>query len=166
MPATYERGKCTMLDLYMKSDEYFNMIEKAVDNTDVFKAISNEFKDALDKLNLDLKTCDTIDNPAIMMTCEARELGYKKGFQDGVKLTVDCVSSGRSPKATVDFNSMMENKDFRKAWDLKLEAHNKLMDLLAASGVNLDTVKVNVEELERTAVDFGITMTKLQAGGI
>lgn len=63
-----------MLSNYMKSNEYYEMIEKAVDSKKVFKAVGKEFDNALNKLGLDIKTHDSIEGPAILMMCAARTL--------------------------------------------------------------------------------------------
>ena len=155
-----------MLEKYMESDQYYEMIEEIVEENEEFKKVHDEFSRALDNLNLDRKNYDTIDHPAIGMMTEARDIAYKKGFQDGVRLIMECMSSDNSQShQTVKVNSMMEDKDFREVWNCMAGAHNKLMDLLAARGINLDIVKELVEELESASAAYGTTMTRLQETG-
>jgi len=83
-----------MLDSYMRSGEYEEMITASVDNTEKYKAVEKEFVVALDKIGLDSNTYDSIECPVVAMTYTARDLGYKKGFYTGMKFVLNALSSG------------------------------------------------------------------------
>ena len=83
-----------MLNEYMKSQQYSDMIDGIEDGDERYEAHQKEYLDALERLNLDLKTVDSIDSPATLMMIAAKDAAYKKGFQDGVRLIMECMSSG------------------------------------------------------------------------
>jgi hypothetical protein len=75
-----------LLDKYMQSDEYFTEIESAVDANPHYKAKEKEHSGTLKSLNLDRETHYSVDGAAMQMMMAARELAYRKGFLDGIKL--------------------------------------------------------------------------------
>ncbi len=89
------KGKCKMLDDYMKSNEYSDMIEKTVDRNKKMVALGKKFHNALDKLGLDFKDYNSVDCAFSEASCMERDLAYKTGFQDGVKHITECISSSR-----------------------------------------------------------------------
>ena len=87
-----------MLNKYMKSNEYYEEIEKAVDANPEYKAQEKVYLNSLESLNLGKEAYNSIDASATLMMASARELAYKKGFHDGVKLVADCMSTGKTPE--------------------------------------------------------------------
>ncbi len=83
-----------MLNEYMKSDEYVEMIDSTTDRDDSFNASKKKFLDELYKAKLDKETHDSIDSAAFFMRLIAQDTTYKKGFQDGIRLIMECMSSG------------------------------------------------------------------------
>ena len=139
-----------MLSKYMESNEYFKDIEAAVDENPEYKEKERIYLDALKALKeeygFDNMVYDSIDNPATGIMVAARELAYKKGFQDGVLLVAKCMSARRNnTEKGMDYNQALKREDYRQAWDMKSNTHNKLMDLLIDHGVDLDIAMKAVE---------------------
>ena len=80
-----------MLEAYMKSDEYLNMIEKAVDATNEYQSQDEKFEKILSEYCTDPIAYDVVDSAVSLLMMSARELAYKKGFQDAVKLIISTV---------------------------------------------------------------------------
>ncbi|NJD02051.1 MAG: hypothetical protein FIA99_05525 [Ruminiclostridium sp.] len=59
-------------------------------------------------------------------------------------------------------SSLIDNKDYRQAYDRLSEAHNKLADMLIGFGVKFKQFKKAFCELENAAVDYGTTKTSLE----
>lgn len=140
-----------LLNEYMQSNEYFEEIEKAVDENQKYKAEEKVYLDALNALQkeygFDHKVYDSIDNAATLMMVAARELSYKKGFRDGVLLVTDCISARQNnTDKGMDYNQALKRADYKQAWDLKANAHNQLIDLLMDHGVNSKEAKEAVEK--------------------
>lgn len=87
-----------MLNEYMNSDEYCDMIDHVTDESKKYKANEKDYLDELEKLNLDKDTYYSIDTAVTFMVCATKDAAYKKGFQDGVRLIMECMSSGNSPE--------------------------------------------------------------------
>ena len=88
------KSSMKMLDVYMKTDEYIYAIEKVVNDNPEYKAMETEFLSILDRLGLDSKTYSLIDDQVIQMMYTARDIGYREGFRNGVRMIVECVSGG------------------------------------------------------------------------
>ena len=106
-----------MLDRYMESDEYCKEIESAVDANPQYRAVEKEYLEVLKNLNLDMETYDLVDRAAVFMMMAARELAYKKGFQDGVNLIVECGSgTSKANDELVNWFIKIVEKDPIKAY--------------------------------------------------
>ena len=109
-----------MLSKYMKSNEYYAEIEKAIEESPEYKAQDKQFVDALDSLNLGQKAYNLIDDSATLMMAAARELAYTKGFQDGVNLIVECTSGhNKADNELIDWFMGIAEKDPIKAYRVK-----------------------------------------------
>lgn len=135
-----------MLNNYMKSNEYHAEIEKVVEESPEFKKWDEEYTAALDRIVPNNNLHESIETPATLLMVAARDLAYKKGFQDGVLLVADCISERSNADKGIDYNQAMACEDYKQAWNLKAAAFNRLMDLLMDHGVKSKEAKKVVEE--------------------
>ena len=149
-----------MLNKLINSDVFLVDLEKAVDSNPEFKAEENNYLNTLKGLGLSEDAHNEIDDVVVPMVAAARKEACRIGFANGVSLIAECLSAGY-PAKSIDYNQAFEREDYRKAWDLKAEAHNRLMDLLTDHGIDADVAKKAVEEYGDGVRTYTLISTKL-----
>lgn len=135
-------------------------LEKAVDSSPEFKAQETNYLNVLKGLCLSKEAYNQIDDAVVSMVVAARKEAYRIGLANGVSLITECLFAGY-PGKSIDYNQAMTREDYRKAWDLKAEAYNRLMDLLTHHGVDVDTAMKAVNEYGDGVGAYALISAKL-----
>lgn len=149
-----------MLNKLINSEDFLVDLEKAVESTPSYKALEENFFNTMKGLCLSKDAHDEIDDAVGPLVAVAIKEACRIGLANGVSLVIECISAGHTPRS-IDYNQAMTREDYRKAWDMKAEAYNRLMDLLTEYGVDDDTAMKAVNEYEDGVGAYALISAKL-----